>query len=363
MYGPYREVVGAALKKGLLALGLVGLAGLTGCGNALYYMHALSGHAQLLNAQRPLAEVLADPALSAQTRIRLESLQAARNFASQKLALPDNDSYRSYADLGRQYAVWNVVATPPYSLKPKQWCFIFVGCINYRGYYQRAQAEAYADQLRAQGLDVEVGGVRAYSTLGWSDDPLLNTMLYRSEARRVGIIFHELAHQELFIKGDTTFNESFATAVEQEGVRRWFLAQGKPARYQAYMDERKRDTRFRQMLLQTRKKLEKLYRQNIDEAHRQKEKKRIFSELKQTFARLKKSQPAFSVYDHWMAQDLNNAYLALVATYHQYVPALMHLLKARRGDLPAFYRAAAAIAHEDPQKRKILLRQWAKNKS
>lgn len=343
----------------LLALLLLGV---TGCSNALYYMNALSGHAQLLNAQRPLAEVLADPALPVQTRKRLESLQVARDFASRELALPDNDSYRSYADLGRPYAVWNVVATPPYSLKPKQWCFIFVGCISYRGYYQREQAQTYADQLHAQGLDVQVAGVRAYSTLGWSDDPLLNTMLYRSEARRVGIIFHELAHQQLFIKGDTTFNESFASVVEQEGVRRWFLAKGKAASYRAYLEERQRDVRFKQMLLQTREKLQKLYRQNIDKKRMQKGKERIFAELKQTFASLKKSQSAFSVYAQWMAQDLNNAHLALVATYYEDVPALKQLLKAKQGNLRAFYRAAAELAHEDQQKRRILLRQWAKNR-
>ncbi len=355
---PYHQATGATLKISLLALLLFGL---TGCTNALYYMHALSGHAQLLNAQRPLDEVLADPAVPKQTRTRLESLQAARNFASRELGLPDNGSYRSYADLGRAYVVWNVVATPPYSLKPKQWCFIFVGCVSYRGYYQRAQAEAYANQLRAQGLDVQVAGASAYSTLGWLDDPLLNTMLYRSEARRVGIIFHELAHQQLFIKGDTTFNESFASVVEQEGVRRWFLAQGKPAPYQAYMDEQKRGVRFRQMLLQTRQKLQRLYRQKADksETSMRKEKARIFAELKQAFAQLKKSQPAFSAYDHWMAQDLNNAYLALVATYHKDVPALVHLLQAKQGNLRVFYHAAADLAHKDPQKRRTLLQQWA----
>ncbi|VAX13260.1 PUTATIVE ZINC PROTEASE PROTEIN [hydrothermal vent metagenome] len=326
-------------------------------------MNALSGHAQLLNAQRPLEEVLADPSVPTQTRSRLKSLQAARGFASRELALPDNDSYRSYADLGRPYAVWNVVATPAYSLKPKQWCFIFVGCISYRGYYRREQAETYADRLRTQGLDVQVVGARAYSTLGWSDDPLLNTMLYRSEARRVGIVFHELAHQQLFIKGDSTFNESFAGMVEQEGVRRWFLAQGKSAPYQAYMQEHKRDVRFKQMLLQTREKLQRLYRQKTDRsaAYMREEKKRIFSELKLTYAEMKKNQPAFSVYEDWMAQDLNNAHLALVATYYEDVPALMHLLQSKQGDLRAFYRAAADLAHKDPQKRRILLQQWAKN--
>lgn len=355
---PHRWVVSAVLKTGLLALLLPGLAG---CSNALYYMNALTGHARLLNAQRPLNEVLADPALPAQTRSRLESLQKARNFASRELDLPDNGSYRSYADLGRRYVVWNVVATPRYSLKPKQWCFVFVGCVSYRGYYQRAQAEAYADQLRAQGFDVQVAGASAYSTLGWLDDPLLNTMLYRSEALRVGIIFHELAHQQLFIKGDTTFNESFASVVEQEGVRRWFLTQGKSAPYQAYMKAQKRGVRFRQMLLQTRQKLQRLYRQKTvkSETYMRKKKAQIFVALKQAFAQLKKSQPAFSAYDHWMAQDLNNAHLALVATYHKDIPALLHLLRAKQGNLRDFYHAAAELAHEDSQKRRTLLRHWA----
>ncbi len=352
----------AVLKKSLLALLLVWLGG---CSNAGYYLGALSGHAQLLNAQHPLDQVLADPALPAQTRARLKTMQEARDFASRELGLPDNDSYRSYADLGREYAVWNVVATPSYSLTPKQWCFIFVGCISYRGYYQRQQAETYAEALRAQGLDVQVAGARAYSTLGWSNDPLLNTMLYRSEARRVGIIFHELAHQQLFIKGDSTFNESFATFVEQEGVRRWFLlrdqAQGRTADYQAYLTELDRDARFRQLLIQTREKLQRLYQQKTDESYKQKEKTRIFSKLKQSFAELKKSDLAFSAYDRWMAQDLNNAHLALVATYNEYVPAFVQLLKAKQGDLRAFYRAAEELAQDDQEKRRTQLQQWAKN--
>ncbi len=336
---------------------------LGGCSNAGYYLGALSGHAQLLNAQHPLDEVLADPALPAQTRARLKTMQKARDFASRELGLPDNDSYRNYADLGRQYAVWNVVATPPYSLTPKQWCFIFVGCISYRGYYQRQQAETYANALRTQELDVQVAGVRAYSTLGWSDDPLLNTMLYRSEARRVGIIFHELAHQQLFIKDDSTFNESFATFVEQEGVRRWFLLrdQAQTGRYQGYLDELDRDARFKQLLLQTREKLQRLYQQKTDEGYRRKEKARIFAELKRSFAELKKRDPAFSAYDRWMAQDLNNAHLALVATYHEYVPAFAQLLKAKQGDLRAFYRAAEDLAQKDQEKRRTQLQQWAKN--
>ena len=345
------------IKKTLSMLLLLGLGG---CSSTGYYLSALSGHAQLLNAQRPLDEVLADPGLPAPTRAALKTMLEARDFASRELALPDNDSYRSYADLGREYAVWNVVAAPPFSLEPKQWCFIFVGCVSYRGYYRQAQAQNYAEALRAEGLDVQVAGARAYSTLGWTDDPLLNTMLDRAETRRVGIIFHELAHQQLFIKGDSRFNESFATAVEQEGIRRWLRTQGRDEAYQRYLEERRRDGQFKQMLFRTREKLQTLYQQDRSGAYKREQKARIFSELKQDFARLKKNQAEFAVYDRWMAQDLNNAHLALLATYSEYAPAFAALLTAKQGDLRAFYQAAEAIAEKEPGQRRKLLRQWAK---
>ncbi len=342
------------LKKAGLAVLLLWL---VGCSSAGYYLDALSGHAELLNGQRPLAQVLADPNVSIQTRHRLKTMQQAREFASRELALPDNDSYRGYTDLGRDYAVWNVVATPAFSLKPKQWCFVFVGCLSYRGYYRREQAQKYAEALRAQGLDVQVAGARAYSTLGWTDDPLLNTMLYRSEARRVGLLFHELAHQQLFVKGDTSFNESFASVVEQEGVRRWFLDKGQVADYQDWLDMRVRDQQFKQLILQTREKLQALYRQRLAAQMMRKHKARLFGELKQAFAVLKKSHPAFSAYDAWMAQDLNNAHLALLATYYEYVPAFTQLLENMQGDLPAFYRAVEALAQQPPEQRQKRLRQ------
>ncbi|VAX08168.1 PUTATIVE ZINC PROTEASE PROTEIN [hydrothermal vent metagenome] len=345
------------LKKAVLVLLFLWLGG---CSSAGYYWDAVSGHAELLNAQRSLDEVLADPAVSVKTRETLKTMLKAREFASQELGLPDNDSYRNYVDLGREYAVWNVVATAQFSLSPKQGCFVFVGCISYRGYYRQAQAQDYADSLQAEGLDVQVSGARAYSTLGWSDDPLLNTMLYRSEARQVGIIFHELAHQQLYIKGDSTFNESFATAVEQEGIRRWFLAQGNSAGYQRYQDSQQRDEQFKQLLLQVREELQLLYQAKKDVTEKQEEKVQIFSELKQHFARLRKTDPAFSVYEGWMAQDLNNAHLALIATYNEYVPAFAQLLKEKQGELPAFYAELKKIAQEDALTRRNLLHQWAK---
>ncbi len=345
------------LKKAIFALLFIGLGG---CSSAGYYWDVLSGHAELLNAQRPLDEVLGDPAVSVQTREILKTMRQAREFASQELGLPDNDSYRYYADLGREYAVWNVVAVPRFSLSSKQWCFVFIGCVSYRGYYRQAQAQDYADLLQAEGLDVQVSGARAYSTLGWSDDPLLNTMLYRLEARQVGIIFHELAHQQLYIKGDSTFNESFATAVEQEGIRRWFIAMGDVEAFQHYQDSQQRDEQFKQLLLQTREELQTLYqaKENVDD--KQKEKVRIFSELKQHFTALQKSDSAFSVYETWMAQDLNNAHLALIATYNEHVPAFAQLLIEKQGDMPAFYVALEELADKDLQTRNNLLQQWAK---
>ena len=344
-----------AKTAGLAVLSAVLLLSQTACGNLGYYFGALAGHAELLNAQRPLDEVLADPAVDAETRARLKTLQQAREFASRELGLPDNDSYRGYADLGRDYAVWNVIATPPFSLEPKRWCFLFVGCLSYRGYYRRAQAEARADSLRAEGLDVQVAGARAYSTLGWTDDPLLNTMLYASGARRAGLLFHELAHQQLFVKGDTTFNESFATTVEEEGVRRWLRSRGRQEEYRAWRAARARDTRFRQLLLQTRARLQALYRQRLAPAHMRERKARIFADLKQRFAALKQREPAFADYAAWMAQDLNNAHLALLAAYHEYVPGFRRLLAQQGGDLRAFYRAAQALAAQPEKIRRARL--------
>ena len=331
------------------------MAWLGGCSSTGYYLDALSGHAEVLNGQRLLDEVLADPALDKQTHARLQTMQAAREFASRELVLPDNDSYRGYTDLGRDYVLWNVVATPAFSLKPKQWCFVFVGCMSYRGYYRREQADAYADILRAEGLDVQVAGVPAYSTLGWTADPLLNTMLYRSEARRVGLLFHELAHQQLYIKGDTSFNESFASTVEQEGVRRWFAGKDQVEEYQRWLDKRARDQQFKQLILQTREKLQLLYRQRLTPQMMRQHKGQLFGGLKRAFAVLKKSDPAFSAYDAWMTQDLNNAHLALIATYYEYVPAFTQLLKDKQGNLPAFYRAAKQVSEQPPAQRQKML--------
>jgi len=263
--------------------------------------------------------------------------KAARHFASTELHLPQNGSYSHYADIGRPFAVWNVIAAPRFSVQAKQWCFIFVGCISYRGYHSKKGAEAYAQELRKRDYDVMVAGARAYSTLGWFDDPLLNTMLYDDEARLVGIIIHELAHQKIYVEDFSAFNEAFASAVEIEGVLRWFRKQKKPDEASAFLASRKKQKQFNHLLRQTRAKLKILYRRDLNKIEMARQKQSIFKALKQDYGSLTKAWGGDDRYDKWMAQDINNAHLALVGTYFDYVPYFRALFKRVEGDFAQFY--------------------------
>ena len=199
---------------------------LAGCASLGYYAQAVGGHLKVMSAARPIEEILQDTSTNPALKKRLENAHAAREFASRELALPDNNSYRSYADLGRPFVVWNVFAAPEFSVEPEKWCMFYVGCVSYRGYYERDEAERYAAELRKSGLDTYVGGIPAYSTVGYFNDPVLNTFLRFGDTETARTIFHELAHQLLFVEGDTVFNESFAATVENEGLRRWFARNG-----------------------------------------------------------------------------------------------------------------------------------------
>jgi predicted aminopeptidase len=296
---------------------------LSGCETLAYYGQAAGGHLALMARARPVVEVDADPAL----RERLKTAVAIRDFASRELQLPDNGSYRSYADLGRPYAVWTVVAAPEFSLEPLQSCFLFAGCVSYRGYYDRAAAERYATGLRAAGNDVVVYGVPAYSTLGWFDDPLLSTFIGYPDADLARLIFHELAHRLLYVKNDTTFNESFAVAVEREGLRRWLAAQGReaaPARSPA------------PQIAEVRARLEALYRTRLAPQAMRERKRAELEALRPVMARM----PAFE------GQEPSNAFLASYATYTELLPAFETLLAEANGDLPAFYALARQFASE-----------------
>ena len=327
----------------LLLLAAV-LLSLGGCTTASYYAQSIGGHFDLMAKRQDVGTLVEDDATPPNLKRKLERAKAIRTFAVEELALPDNGSYRSYVDVGRPYVTWNVVATPALSLEPRTWCFPVVGCVAYRGYFEEADARDYGDELAAEDMDVAIVGARAYSTLGWFDDPILNTILFDAEYRFAGTLFHELAHERLFVAGDSSFNESYAVAVEREGVRRW-LAQNAGARmHQAYDLERARREEFLALGLSTREKLEALYASTMDDADKLREKTRLFEELRNGYARLKATWNGYSGYDRWFEEDLNNAKLALLATYNVHVPAFERLLAAHHGDMSRFHEAVEALS-------------------
>jgi predicted aminopeptidase len=343
---------GARLRRpiGVLAA-LLALSLLSGCAawndGPGYYLQSIAGHLSLMSRARPIASVVDDPHTSPALRKRLEDVLAIRAFASDDLGLPRNGSYTGYADLGRPFVVWSVFATPELSMRLEQWCFPFVGCVAYRGYYDRDDAERFAQRLRDEGLDVVVRGVPAYSTLGWFDDPVLNTFIGYPEAEVARLIFHELAHQELYVKGDTTFNESFATTVEREGVRRWLVAVERRTHDTKLSDEWEtfdmRRRQFLALLQRHRAALKALYASPEPDDAKRAGKREIFAQLRRDYEALKRSWGGFAGYDRFFAQPLTNAHLASIATYNDLVPAFRALLRREGGDLPAFYAAVRRI--------------------
>ena len=336
----------AALASAACALGA--------CGTVGYYSQSIGGHLGVLSAARPIDDWLDDPKTPAALRARLAKVREMRRFAVRELGLLDNASYTTYADLKRPFVVWSVFATPPLSLRLQQWCFAVVGCITYRGYYDQKDAEAFADTLRAEGDDVYVGGIPAYSTLGYTTDPVLSTFVGFPEGEVARLIFHELAHQVVYLKGDTTFNESFAVAVEEEGVRRWFVheaatdgaSSAAAAELHRQMTSRKRA--FVALLARHRAALEAIYAGPGDDDAKRAAKVAEFAALVSDYEAAKRdpTSPFFgnTGYDRYFAQHLNNANLAAVATYSQRVPAFAKLIEQDRGDLERFYADAQAIA-------------------
>jgi predicted aminopeptidase len=330
-----------------IALAMLALS-LGGCANLLYYAQSVVGHAQVMAAARPIGEVIADPSTTPALRTHLEQVQAIRDFASRELALPGNASYRSYADIGRPYVVWNVFAAPEFSLEPVRWCMLIVGCVNYRGYYDEGRAVRYAEELGAQGLDTHVGGVTAYSTLGHFNDPVLETFLRFGDQEAARIIFHELAHQVVFVAGDTAFNESFAVTVEDEGLRRWLTGRGNAEQLREFAARQGRRAQFYRLIADCRERLRGVYASSLPAADMRRAKDETFAELRRAYAEQKAQWNGYAGYDRWFAQPMNNALLASVALYTQWVPAFRALLADEHGDLAAFYKRVAVLA-ELPQ--------------
>lgn len=328
---------------------------LTGCVNLTYYAQAVGGHMDLLRRSKPINVIIADPDVDRQLRSSLARVVILRDFASRELKLPDNKSYTSYADLQRPYAVWNVFASPELSVKLKKWCFIKVGCVGYRGFFSQAKAERYAEKLKEEGYDTYVGGIRAYSTLGWFNDPILNTFIGSPEMDLARLIFHELAHQVVYVPGDTVFNESFATAVEHEGVARWFERNGSVSEQIAFNVKHEMETVFTELVLDYRKRLQVVFSSDISDVGKRAAKAQIFDDLREEYRQIKATQPEFSRYEAWFKQQPNNARLATVAIYTQLLPAFQALLGQQNGDMDQFFNVVKEISKLSKNERALVL--------
>jgi predicted aminopeptidase len=349
---------GMFFRKLLISSALLSaMAVLSGCSELGYYLHCAKGHMKVLSGTRPISSVIADSQTDWQTRERLKKVQQMREFAVNDLGLPDNDSYRNYADIGRRYVVWNVVAAEEFSLTAKEWCFPVAGCVSYKGFFSEEKARKLAQALKKANYDVDLYGVEAYSTLNWFPDPVLNTFVTSSEARLAGLLFHELAHQLVYVADDTAFNEAFAMTVQIEGVHRWFQRHSETNAWQRYLLQRDQADRFHKFLLVIREQLAQLYQQELPENEMRAEKERLLAEALERFEELKQSGELGTGFDRWMAPGLNNARLAGIATYRDLLPAFQNLLESCDGNLKLFYQQVRNLAEQTKTARRTVLQQ------
>lgn len=328
---------------------------LAGCAHVAYYGQAVRGQVDLLARREPVARLIADPSTPAELSDRLVLVQAMRTFAWRNLALPRSGSFGSYVELQRPFVVWTVFAAEALSLELLQWCYPFVGCAVYRGFFDRAGAEALAERLRARDYDTYVAGAAAYSTLGWFADPLLSTVVRWPEPELAGLVFHELTHERLYMPGDSTFNESLARTVEAVGVRRWMHHRGQVEAYCRYLEREDHHARFVNLVVATRERLAALYASSVSESVKRAAKAAIIGQLRRAYRRRKATWGEDGRYDEWFAAPLNNAQLSAVATYEAYVPAFQALLARHDGDLVAFFAAAEVLASLEPDSRRAAL--------
>jgi len=344
-------MIGLARMLGWCAL----VGGLAGCA-APYYWQAIDGQLTLLRKREPIAELLEDPALDPARKATLTRILTMRRFAVDELGLPDNDSYTTYVALDRPYVVWNVVATEEFSVDPERWCFPFAGCVAYRGYFDQAAAERFAAELAAESFDTHTGGSSAYSTLGYFDDPVLSTMVTGGEQYVASLLFHELAHQKLYVKDDSEFSEAFATVVEELGTERWLARHASPADVERYLVRRARRAEFGELVAVQQARLRAIYASGAPPEQLREEKQRAFTTLRSEYELRKTVWGGSGEYDGWFAQPLNNATLAAVATYTRWLPVLR--ARAQAYGLTAFYTDAAALAALDAEEREERLRAW-----
>ena len=332
------------------------LPGISACSSIVYYTHSVKGQLEIIQKSVPIQQILDNNSLPEQVSIQLAEVRGIRDFAIVELGLPDNDSYRLYADLGRDYVVWNVFATPELLLKSREWCYFIAGCLSYRGYFSKEGALKLAAELESQGYDVFVGGVTAYSTLGWFADPVLNTMLHWDITYLAKVIFHELSHQKIYIKNDTEFNEAFAETVALIGVERWLEKHGTIKSRKEFIQKQSREDSFVDLVLLYRQQLDELYQSSLTEEDKRTKKNIILQDMVNEYQKIRSDWVTESIYDTWFALGINNAKLMAVSTYRKLVPGFRKLLRTVDDDLASFYKLVENLgqcSHE--QRREILL--------
>jgi len=360
------------LRKCLIGTALLSVVvAVSGCQTISFYSQAIRGQYQIFAHEEPTEKLLKSSTTPAPLKDRLQFVADLRVFAADKLKLPVDGHYRKYVDVHRPFVVWNVEAAPEFSLEPKNWWYPMVGSLGYRGYFSEAAAHKYGEKLKKKGDDVFIGGVEAYSTLGWFKDPLLNTFIFNPDADLAETLFHELGHQRVFARGDTDFNEAFATTVGQEGARRWLQSKGDTAAYENYLAELKRTRDFVHLIMRTRENLAVVYgdertedgrlkasnkKRDISPEQLRAQKKGVLEQMQREYAALKVEWGGNKEYDHWFARPVNNAQLNSVAAYYDFVPGFERLLALKDGDLEKFYEEAKRLASMSKKERQQWLR-------
>jgi predicted aminopeptidase len=362
-------------RKKLLLISLTMIvAAVSGCRTIGFYAQAIKGQYQIFAHQKVIDKLIADPQTPEPLRKQLQLVAQLRVFAKNELKLPVDGHYRKYVDVHRPYVVWNVQAAPQFSLQPRTWWYPLVGSLEYRGYFSESGAHKYAARYGKKGDDVYVDGVEAYSTLGWFKDPILNTFIDRDEPELAEVIFHELGHQRVFARGDTDFNEAYATTVGQEGARRWLRASGKTNLMEKYEVALQRNDEFVHLIMTTREQLEKIYGDTLDKdgkvkaaktpplppAQLKEAKERVFADLHSNYAKLKVSWGGYAGYDDWFAHEMNNAQLNTIANYYDFLPAFQRVLALNGGDMEKFYIEVERLSKMNKDERHQRLRDLAK---
>jgi predicted aminopeptidase len=340
----------------LAALLLVSLL-LLACETVGYYSQAVRGQLAIVLGRQDIERLLQDETLDPLLAERFRELLSIREFAASELALPVEDNYSSYVDVGREHVVWNVFAAPEFSVDPLNWCYPIAGCVSYRGYFSEQAANRYAGRLADEGYDVYTGGVDAYSTLGWFDDSLLSTVLDRDSYQLAGLIFHELAHQVLYLPGDTTFNESFATTVERAGVSRWLAANGQEQLLVQAETQQRRQAQFIELVSDYRDRFATLYESDLQESLMRQRKQQLQQQMRADYQQLKAGWDGYQGYDAWFARSLNNAQLSTVSSYNDLVPFFTELLRQCEGDFALFYQRVQELVDMEARDREQVLSQ------